>query len=575
MQKIKLSLLIISSSALLLSAEDAPSIEDIQALQALKLEEEVVKEQAVFREIQTSTEKPEDELECEECIYGFDMFRSTPTTFALSSNVPVPTDYNLGPGDKIKVEFFGNSNEKREAYISRTGIFNLPLLGPINLAGISFTKAQELLSNKVEKELIGTEVYLSLSEMRSINVFVVGAAYKPGAYTISSLSNIANLIFASGGPNEEGSLREIEVRRNGELVQKFDFYDLIIFGDSSNEFRLQEGDSVVFPFIKNKVRIEGAVQRPGHFEILEGETLKDLLKVSGLKDRNIVRYEYSRFNSSKGLREVQIYDKVIDINLQHGDSVNVFSNKNLLENNVFISGEIAYPGFYDISQGDTILDILEKAGGYSDEAYPTGAIFLRQSIKEQQKESYLRNADTLERSLIDAVSSGAEVNSDSYTAILSFIERIREMEPLGRQVVSVDYYSLNSDPKYNFLLQDGDELHIPKRSSSINVVGEVLNTATHIFDENLSIDDYIDLSGGYTEGADLSKIFVILPNGQSILHQRKLFADKLSNQLLPGSTIVVSRNPDPFDWFRLTGLITPILSDLAVSAAAIAAIQDN
>ena len=212
--------------------------------------------------------------------------------------------------------------------------------------------------------------------MRSINVFVVGAAYKPGAYTISSLSNIANLIFASGGPNEEGSLREIEVRRNGELVQKFDFYDLIIFGDSSNEFRLQEGDSVVFPFIKNKVRIEGAVQRPGHFEILEGETLKDLLNVSGLKDRNIVRYVYSRFNSSKGLREVQIYDKVIDINLQHGDSVNVFSNKNLLENNVFISGEIAYPGFYDISQGDTILDILEKAGGYSDEAYPTGAIFL-------------------------------------------------------------------------------------------------------------------------------------------------------------------------------------------------------
>ena len=97
--------------------------------------------------------------------------------------------------------------------------------------------------------------------------------------------------------------------------------------------------SIVYPFIKNKVRIEGAVQRPGHFEILEGETLKDLLKVSGLKDRNIVRYEYSRFNSSKGLREVQIYDKVIDINLQHGDSVNVFSNKNLLENNVFISGE--------------------------------------------------------------------------------------------------------------------------------------------------------------------------------------------------------------------------------------------
>ena len=159
--------------------------------------------------------------------------------------------------------------------------------------------------------------------------------------------------------------------------------------------------------------------------------------------------------------------------------------------------------------------------------------------------------------------------------MLQFIERLREMEPIGRQVVSVDSYSLRTDPKFNLTLQDGDTLFVPKRSSAIGVVGEVLNSTSHIYDESLSIDDYIQLSGGTTNGADLSKIFVILPNGQALLLKRKLFQGDISSRVIPGSTIVVSRNPDPFNWLNLTSIITPVLSDLAVSAAAIAAISNN
>ena len=142
-------------------------------------------------------------------------------------------------------------------------------------------------------------------------------------------------------------------------------------------------------------------------------------------------------------------------------------------------------------------------------------------------------------------------------------------------MVSVDSYTLNSDPKYNFELQDGDRLVIPKRTSVINVVGEVLNVTTHVFDQDLSVEDYIKLSGGFTDGADLSKIFVIMPNGQAVLYKQRLFQNDISNNLLPGSTVVVSRNPNPFNWLGLTSVITPILSDLAVSAAAIAAINNN
>lgn len=557
------------------TSQDTPTIEDIQSLQTLRQGEEVVQEDAEFKEIQTYSEKSEEELDCDKCIFGYQMFQSIPTTFALSSNVPVPSNYKLGPGDKIRVEFFGSSNEKKEGFISRTGKFNIPLLGPISLAGLDFNTAQDLLSNKVKQELIGTEVFLSLSEMRSINVYVVGSAYKPGAYTISSLSTLTNLIFSSGGPNKEGSLREIELRRDGVLLKKFDFYKLILFGNTQDDFRLQEGDSIVFPLIANKARIEGSVQRPGFFEILEGETLQDLIRFSGLTNKNSSRFQYSTYNLESSRREVKIYEEQVPIVLQDGDSINVFTNRNFVENNVYISGEVLYPGYYDLSQGESLLDIVNKSGGYTEEAYPEGAVFTRESIKNQQKESFLRNADSLERSLIDAVTSGAEVSEDSYSAILTFIERIRELEPIGRQVVSADMYSLRSDPKFNFRMQDGDELYIPKRSTSINVVGEVLNTATHIFNDELTVDDYIELSGGYSSGADLTKVFIILPNGQSILHENKLFLANNSNFILPGSTIVVSRDPDPFDWLKLASIVTPILSDLAVSAAAIAAIQDN
>ena len=166
------------------------------------------------------------------------------------------------------------------------------------------------------------------------------------------------------------------------------------------------------------------------------------------------------------------------------------------------------------------------------------------------------------------------IDGEAYTAISAFIERLREIEPTGRRVVSIDPYTLSSDPKFNFTMQDGDVLSIPKRSSSISVVGEVLNSTTHIYDEDLAVQDYIGLSGGITDGADRSKIFVIMPNGQAVIYKKRLFQDDISNSLLPGSTIVVSRNPDPFNWLRLTSIITPVLSDLAVSAAAISAINN-
>ena len=555
------------------------SIEDLQELEEIKQGQSVIKQDEKFLEIQTSVKRRIEEGPCDDCIYGYDLFIDTPTTFALSSNTPLPQDYILGPGDKLAVEYFGNNNEKNEAFITRSGLYNLPLLGPINLSGMLFSKAEELIANKVKSKLIGTEVFLSLSQLRSISVYVVGSAYKPGTYTVNSLSTLTNVIFSTGGPNRSGSLRNIQLKRNGKLIKNYDFYKLLLNGDTSEDMRLLEGDTIFYPLIESSVRVDGAVRRPGLFEIKKDEVLEDILNFSGVKEKKNFKIQFSRFDENSNTRKVKIFsntnEDLLSTFLENSDSINILSSSQKAVSNILLSGEFLYPGYYDISSGETLLEIIEKAGGFTEFAYPEGSFFTRQAVKTLQKESYIKTAETLERSLIDAVSSGKVIESSAYEALSGFIANLKEIEPNGRQVISVDEFSLRTNPRANISLQDGDTLFIPKRSSSVTVVGEVLNSSTHLFSSDLSVDDYIELSGGVTNGADLSKIFVILPNGQSTPYQKRLFKNDLNTLLLPGSTIVVSRNPDPFNWLSLTSVITPVLSDLAVSAAAIAAISDN
>jgi protein involved in polysaccharide export with SLBB domain len=260
--------------------------------------------------------------------------------------------------------------------------------------------------------------------------------------------------------------------------------------------------------------------------------------------------------------------------LQDGDVFNILDNSAAAINTVQLEGEFQFPGIYTLEDGDTILDIINKAGGMTSMAYTEGAVFTRKSIAQIEKESYLKNADNLEKALITAVSD-TDLDGSAYTAIVSLIDKLRNIDPLGRQVIIADPFLLKSDPKLNFDLQDGDNLFIPKRTESISVVGEVLSPISHIYDAELSIEDYLNLSGGLTDGADNNKIFIVAPNGQASLYSKRLFSFNLSETLLPGSTIVVSRDTKPFDWLKLTGIITPIFSDLAIAAASLSAINNN
>jgi protein involved in polysaccharide export with SLBB domain len=564
-----------------LPADQRKSIMD-KIGQSERLQEEI---QESFKEESIVVRKPEllniedQDGYCSDCVYGFNLFRFSPSTFAPSNKVPVLANYTLGPGDKILLNYYGNQKTKVEEYISRDGSFNLPNLGPVNLAGLTFIEAKDLINEKVASELIGTEISISLSELRSITVYILGQAYKPGSYTLSALSTITNALFISGGINEQGSLRTIELKRNGRVVKTYDLYDLLLNGDISNDIRLEDGDSIFIPFLNNKISMKGAFKRPSVYEFIDGEDLQDAIRFSGglnsyTTANSII--EVNRFNKINNAREIisSSLEESVSVLLNNGDLVTVNEILALRPSSVTLTGEFLRPGVYSVLNDETILDIINRAGGYTDQAYSEGAIFTRDSVAKQQKEAFIRTADSLEQTIVNIVTEAAvELNEFSLLPLSQLITKLRETEPLGRQVVDVDYLNIKTDPYNNFVLRNKDRLHVPKRPESINVAGEVLNAATLRYKPGLKVYDYINLAGGLSDQSDKSKIFLIAPNGQSVPLKKGLFGK--DTILIPGTTIVVSRDSKPFDAIKITQIVMPILSDLATSAAAIAAISNN
>ena len=539
----------------------------------------------IFEDPNTLIRRPEldadekDKEKCEECIYGYDFFEYAPTTFAPTESVPISSDYILGPGDSLEIYLYGNDEDEATSFISRTGEIFIPYIGPVNLLGLTFEQANELLKSRVKAELIGTEISIALKELRSITVYFLGEAYKPGQYKMSALSTVTNAMFVSGGVNKNGSLRNIQVLRNNKLVANYDFYEFLLKGRVDSDVKLQDGDVIFIPFIENKVKIGGSFRRPGLYEFRNNDTVRDAIYLAGGFNEDVAPntpIERSSINSQTFIREVEYLngDSGLDTPLANSDVINVSGKSGLEPRTITVSGQVNRPGDYSIQQGDSILDIINRAGGYTEDSYSEGSVFLRKNVALSQKRAFERSADELENTIIEIITQGTANLSEGTIAPLSaLITKLRNSKPLGRMVVNVDYLDLKTNSANNFLVEEGDSLYVPRRPNSISVVGEVLNSSTIVFQPNLGVDNYLDLAGGLNNAADRSRIFVIYPDGKSRLLKRSLFNSR--DNLLPGSTIVVPRDSRPFDAIKITQIITPILADLATSAAAIAAISND
>lgn len=721
--------------------------------------------------------------------FGYDVFEKSDDMwgygFDPDTSGPVPPDYVLGPGDTIRVQLFGNVNGIYDFEVTRDGILNLPELGPITVAGLPFSEFRVDLNRRVEKMLIGTQVSVTMGELRTIRVFILGDAVRPGSYVVSSLATISSALYYSGGISEIGSLRNIQLKRSGKVVANLDLYDLLIKGDTSGDRRLQPGDVILIPPIGATVGVGGAVRRPAIYELKGELSVSEVIKLAGgLKpiaypaasrieridnaDRRtvvslnveseaggrmrvtdgdtifipevlarlegsvelaghvhrpgayqlrpgmrltdllpsadylmpgadtgyiLVRREDDRNQAtivSANLREAwENSASSEDLHLRARDKVHVFSLafsrqrviQPLLEElqlqsrvgepyrevsvsgsvkapgvyplepgmrisdllragghlseeaytlraelaryqvvdeeyrasdvidvdldsilrgdsaadlvlaehdhlrvssipqwdtlwSVTLDGEVRFPGEYRIQRGETLREVLERAGGLTDSAFPEGAIFLRDALREREQEQIdalarRMEADLTQLSLETLDTTGAQALETGQ----SLLQQLRQMKAVGRLVIDLDQLAARSggiDLVNDVELRDGDHLMVPKQAQEVTVIGETQQNTSHLFQPGLTRDDYIDMSGGLTRRADKKLIYVVRASGSVLVGNRSRWFGRGGNdEIMPGDTIVVPLDTDRIRPLTFWTNVTQILYQGAIAVAAI------
>ena len=277
----------------------------------------------------------------------------------------VPSDYIIGPGDELQVRIWGQVEADLRVIVDRSGQIYIPQVGQISVAGIHYGDLEQHLKREISKIFRNFNITANVGRLRSIQVLVVGDARYPGIYTISSLSTLVNAIFASGGPSPQGSLRHIQVRRDGATITDFDFYDLLIKGDKSKDVRLLPGDVLYFPHVGPLVGISGSVNTPAIYEMKDSSSLSDLIEIAGdlstVADTGKIVMDRLVDHSSRKTLEFPYDEQSRALPLQDGDIVRVFSIVSRFEDTVTLRGNVSNPGRYPWKPGMRVRDLIPDA----------------------------------------------------------------------------------------------------------------------------------------------------------------------------------------------------------------------
>src|SRR5882757_2725702 len=727
--------------------------------------------------------------------FGYDLFQGVPSTFASVSDIQVPVDYVVGPGDTLKVQLYGNEPAIYTLTVGRDGRINFPKLGPIMVSGMSFDRARATIEQRVTEQLIGSRVSVTMGDLRSIRVFVLGEAEKPGSYTVGGLSNMTNALFASGGVKKIGSLRKIELKRNGRLVTVLDLYDLLLHGDTRADQQLMPGDVIFIPPIGDTVSVYGAVRRPAIYEIKSEKSIDQVLDIAGglMPDADGKQAQLERIQPSR-LREMRNIDLTSiagrSAELANGDKLRVPTIRPTLENsvvlsgyvfrpgsfeyraglrlsdilpsfdelrpnadrhyvmirreippeqkvevisadleralgargsaadpelrprdqilvfdlsasrervvapvirdlelqgtpdqpsqlvsiagkvnapgryplesgmhvsdliraggsledsayggeaeltryevvnggarqtelitinlaavrrgdagadvelkpydmllikvtpqwdepgNIILSGEVRFPGKYPIHRGETLSSVLRRAGGFTDLAFVEGTVFIREELKQRERDQLDLLANRLQGDLtslslsvvasstISGNANGAAGGAQALAIGQQLMTQLRQLKPVGRLVIDTNrVMKARPGRSDDVLVRDGDKLLIPKQTQEITVLGEVQSPISHVYQAGLTRDDYITKSGGATQKADRKRIYVVRANGNVVSGERTgWFRRSQSTEIKPGDTIIVPLDTERVRALPLWQAVTTIIYNLTLGIYAI------
>ena len=411
----------------------------------------------------------------EEQVFGRNIFNTSNLTFEPSNNLPTPSNYRLGAGDQVIIDIWGTSQVSIQETISPDGAINIDNLGLVFLNGMTVNQATSYLRKELNKIYAGlsdenptSHIKVSLGNSRTIQVNVMGEVYQPGTYALSAFSTVFHALYSAGGVSEIGSLRNIQVVRNGKAIANVDIYDFIMQGKTKDDISLQEGDVIIVSPYEALVKIEGNVKRPMKYEMKSNETVATLLKYAG----NFTSDAYTR--SMKLVRqngkEYQIFT-VDDMDytvfqLKDGDVITAEAILNRFENKLEIKGAVYRPGIYQFG-GDlnTVKQLVEKADGVMADA------FLGRAVLHRQRED------------------------------------------LTREIIQVDMKGILNGTKPDIVLKRNDVLYIPsihdlKDLGNVEVFGEVARPGKYIFADNMTLEDLIIQAGGLLESASTVKVDV-------------------------------------------------------------------
>ncbi len=295
-------------------------------------------------------------------VYGRQLFDQIPTTFAPVEHVPVPADYVLGPGDELLIRVWGKINLDSRVTVDRNGQIYLPKVGTLTVAGLHYVQVEAYLHSAISALFKDFELNVTLGQLRSIQIFVLGSARQPGGYTVSSLSTLVDALFASGGPSATGSMRHIQLRRGGQTLPEFDLYDLIQKGDKSHDVQLLPGDVIYFPPIGAQVAISGDINEPGIYELKGATTVGAAIEGAGgitsLANAERVLLERIENHSSREVAEFALDAAGQGRLLRDGDLLRVFPLSPKFDNAVTLRGNVAQPGLYAWKDGMRISDLI-------------------------------------------------------------------------------------------------------------------------------------------------------------------------------------------------------------------------
>ena len=403
-------------------------------------------------------------------IFGSELFRNSQISFEPNLRLATPANYQLGPDDELIIDIYGYSEANYRLRISPEGSINIPYVGVISVGGLTMEQATQRIRARLSSiysniKTGNTKVAISLGNIRSIKVTLLGEVTRPGTYTLPSLATVFNALYSSGGPAENGSFRAIEVIRNGRVISTVDVYEFLLKGFQRNNIRLQDQDVIRIPTYKKRVQFSGEVKRPAIYEAVGRESLQDLINFAGgfTSEAYTARIRVIQ-NTPKERRVSDVFDEAFATYIpQNGDKYFAEPILERYENRVTIAGAVFRPGQYQLEPGLTLGQLIKRAEGVTEDAFLTRGYLTR-------------------------------LRADNTNELLSF--------DLGR--------ILNGEAA-DIRLQREDQITIPsifdlREEYKVSIEGEVRSPGTFDFAENLTLEDLVVLAGGFKEGASPKRI---------------------------------------------------------------------